>query len=141
MKNCALRDLLYHSYSHTHYRQPEKGNEYKTLVSKDRPFGNASAVSFFRRRACDFSFNESHVLYRFLNIYNIVNQQKIDAPYSNLVNVTLDKTANKILSNSQIDGLLTLKIHSKTEIKQTIHSINALHTNFSEHPFTLTLKL
>ena len=66
------------------YRQPEKRNEYQTLVLNDRPFGNALAVSFFRRRArlrsrayyfhCsiekrsgkigrDVSFNESHVLY------------------------------------------------------------------------------
>ena len=64
-------------------RQPEK-KEYQTLVLNDRPFGNALAVSFFRRRGrlhsrayyfhCniekrsgkigrDVSFNESHVLY------------------------------------------------------------------------------
>ena len=65
-------------------RQPEKRSNYLTLVLNDRPFGNALAVSFFRRcarlRLCayDFhcsiqkrrsklgsnvSFNESHVLY------------------------------------------------------------------------------
>ena len=66
-------------------RQPEKRSEYQTLVLNDRPFGNALAVSFFRRcarlRLCayDFhcsiqkrrgklgrnvSFNECLVLYR-----------------------------------------------------------------------------
>ena len=66
------------------YRQPEKKIEYQTLVLNLRPFGNALAVSYFRRsarlRLCayDFhcsiqkrpdklgrniSFNESHVLY------------------------------------------------------------------------------
>ena len=66
-------------------RKPEKIIEYQTLVLNERPFGNALAVSFFRRcarlRLCayDFhcsiqkrrgklgrnvSFNESHVLYR-----------------------------------------------------------------------------
>ena len=33
------------------YRQPEKRSEYQTLVLNYRPFGNALAVFFFRRRA------------------------------------------------------------------------------------------
>ena len=66
------------------YRQPEKRSEYQTLVLNYRPFGNAFALFFFRRRArlrsCAYyfhcsiekrctklgrydSFNESHVLY------------------------------------------------------------------------------
>ena len=66
------------------YKQPEKRSEYQTLVLNYRPFGNALAVFFFRRRArlrscayyfhCNIekrctklrrydSFNESYVLY------------------------------------------------------------------------------
>ena len=41
-------------------RQPEKRSEYQTLVLNDRPFGNALAVSFFRRcgrlRLCAYDF-------------------------------------------------------------------------------------
>ena len=69
------------------YRQPEKRSEYQTLVLNDRPFGNALAVSVFRRcaslRLCAYDFHcsiqkrrgklkrnvtlsESHVLYTVL---------------------------------------------------------------------------
>ena len=70
--------------NHKLYIDNRKKGEYQTLVLNDRPFGNASAVSFFRRcarlRLCAYSFhcsiqkrrgklgrtvsfNESHVLY------------------------------------------------------------------------------